>query len=100
MLMPLENSVNMLTAQEFKIATVMTQIINPRMFIFLFYHKKFGASVRVRVVFRDGMSNKNNYVLPEFRVESIKENIPVLEAAKKIFESKAITYINKNYRRS
>lgn len=88
-----DKQIPVLKAQEFRIASVSTQLYGPRMFILLFFHKDLPTFVRTRVIFRK--DEHSSVCWPEFSVETIDCTYEVLEAAKKTFEDKAIFFINR-----
>jgi len=87
------NKINMLQAAKFDLVNITTSLSNPRMLIMIFGHKSFGSNVRVKVLYKENQSGRWE---PEYDVTTMDSGYEVLEAAKKTFENKAVTFININ----
>lgn len=81
-------------AKYFRIMSAMTSLTNPRCFMLLFHHDRYGL-VRAVVRFKEA-GHLCNVFIPNYTIKAIDPACKILPMAKQTFEEKSIAFINGN----
>ncbi len=84
--------INVRVAREFRVMSAMTSLTNPRCFMILFHHDKYGL-VRAVVRFKEAGHQCSTFI-PSYTIKAIDPACKVLPMAEQTFEEKSIAFIN------